>query len=61
MKIIDVILALAIAVVVGLAVGRVVKNRRQGKSACGCDCAGCTCGCDRRKSEQTRQGAAQDR
>lgn len=54
MKILDVVLVLVIAAAVGLAVWRVVKNRRQGKSACGCDCSSCACGCDRRKQQEER-------
>ena len=49
MNALDVLLIAAVALIIGLAVWRLVKNRRQGKSACGCDCANCGCGCDRGK------------
>ena len=45
MNALDIMLILAIAGVAGFAVWRIVRNRRQGKSACGCDCAHCSCGC----------------
>ncbi len=49
MSIVDVLLLLAVAALAGLAVRRLVKNKRQGKSACGCDCGSCTCGCGKRE------------
>ena len=48
MSILDIVLLLAVAAVVGLAVWRVVRNRKRGKSACGCDCGSCSCGCGKR-------------
>ena len=55
MNTLDIILILAIAAVVGLAVWRLARNRRQGKSACGCDCGHCTCGCGGKKNESGEQ------
>ena len=49
MNALDIMLILAIAGVAGFAVWRIVRNRRQGKSACGCDCAHCNCGCGGKK------------
>ena len=48
MNALDVVLIAAIAAVAGFAVWRIVRNRRQGKSACGCDCGHCSCGCGKR-------------
>jgi len=48
MNALDIILIVAIAAVAGLAVWRIVRNRRQGKSACGCDCGNCSCGCGKK-------------
>ena len=47
MNLLDVLLIAIVALIVGLAVWRLVRNRRQGKSACGCDCASCGCGCEK--------------
>ena len=48
MKPIDIVLIVVIAAVIGLAVWRVVRNKRKGKSACGCDCGSCNCGCGKK-------------
>ena len=48
MNTLDIVLIFAIAAVVGLAVWRLVRNKRQGKSACGCDCGSCSCGCGKK-------------
>ena len=48
MNTLDIILILAIAALAGLAVWHIVRNRRQGKSACGCDCGHCSCGCGKK-------------
>ena len=45
MNVWDIALIALLAAVVGLAARRMIKNKRQGKTACGCDCAHCTCGC----------------
>ena len=49
MKLVDIALLAAVAGVVALAVRRLVKNKKQGKTACGCDCGTCTCGCGGKK------------
>ena len=49
MSALDVVLIVAIAGTLGFAVWRVVRNRRQGKTACGCDCGSCACGCRKKK------------
>ena len=49
MNALDIVLVLVIAAVVGFAAWRIVRNKRRGKSACGCDCGQCGCGCGRRK------------
>ncbi|MBQ6425580.1 MAG: FeoB-associated Cys-rich membrane protein [Clostridia bacterium] len=36
-----IIVALILIAVISLAVARLVKNRRSGKSSCGCNCAHC--------------------
>lgn len=48
MNALDIILIVAIAAVAGFAVWRIVRNKRQGKSACGCDCGHCGCGCGKK-------------
>ena len=48
MNTLDIIRIVAIAAVVGLAIRRLARNRRQGKSACGCDCGHCGCGCGKK-------------
>ncbi|MBQ8109476.1 MAG: FeoB-associated Cys-rich membrane protein [Clostridia bacterium] len=45
MNIWDIVLVAALAAAVGLAVRKLARNRRSGKTACGCDCGSCTCGC----------------
>ena len=51
MKLWDILLIALVAGAVALAVRRLIRNRRQGKSACGCDCGSCACGCGQRKRE----------
>ena len=46
----DIILIAGIALVVGLAVAKLVRNRKKGKCACGCDV--CTCGCGKKKANR---------
>ena len=48
MNTLDIILIVVIAAVAGLAVWRIMRNRRQGKSPCGCDCGHCSCGCGKK-------------
>ena len=48
MNALDIILIVGIAAVAALAVWRIVRNRRQGKSSCGCDCGHCSCGCGKK-------------
>ncbi len=40
----DIILILAIVLAVALAVIKIIKNKKAGKSSCGCDCSNCA-GC----------------
>ena len=49
MNALDIVLIAAIAAAVGLAVWRLARNQRQGKSACGCDCGSCSCGCGKKR------------
>ncbi len=46
----NVLLILVLAVLVGWAVGKIVKNRKNGSCGCGGNCGGCT-GCGMRKAE----------
>ena len=48
MKAIDILLLVAVGVVIGFAVWRVIRTKRKGKSACGCDCGSCQCGCGKK-------------
>ncbi len=50
MNAIDIILLAAVFAAVALAARRVLRNKRQGKSSCGCDCGscGCNCGCGKK-------------
>ena len=43
--IIDVILVLAIVLTVVLIVRGMIRNKKAGKSSCGCDCGSCGCNC----------------
>lgn len=36
-----IIIILALAVIIGLIVAKLVKDKKQGKSNCGCNCANC--------------------
>ena len=49
MNALDILLLAAVAAAVGIAVWRLMRNRRQGKSACGCDCGHCARGCGKKK------------
>ncbi|MBR4542660.1 MAG: FeoB-associated Cys-rich membrane protein [Lachnospiraceae bacterium] len=40
----DIILIIAIVHAVALAVIKIIKNKKAGKSSCGCDCSSCA-GC----------------
>lgn len=49
--------AIIIAVVLGVVIWSVavaIKNKKQGKSACGCDCSKCTC-CSFEKSDKDQE------
>ena len=35
----------AVLAIIALIIVRFVKDRRAGRSSCGCDCASCGCGC----------------
>ena len=48
MNIIDIILVVILAGAVALAVWRIARNKKQGKSSCGCDCGSCNCGCGKK-------------
>ena len=50
MNVWDIVILLGVGILVGLAVFRMVKNRREGKSSCGCDCGSCSCTCGSRKT-----------
>ena len=51
MNIWDFVIVAAVAAVAGLALARMIRDKRAGKRACGCDCGSCaySCGCGRRK------------
>lgn len=49
MNIWDVVVFAAVAGVVGLAVWRMVRNRKKGKGGCSCGCGSCTQNCAYRK------------
>ena len=40
----DIIIIIALAIVVTLAVIKIIRNKKAGKSSCGCDCSSCA-GC----------------
>lgn len=42
--------------IIALAVVKLVKDRRAGKSSCGCDCGSCACGCHAKKRGENRNG-----
>lgn len=48
MNTLDILIIALVAVAVALAVGKVVRDKKRGKSACGCDCAHCAGKCDRK-------------
>lgn len=37
--------------VIALIIGKLVKDRRAGKSSCGCDCGSCGCGCGAKREK----------
>lgn len=46
----DILIIIAIITALVLAVVKIVKNKRQGKSSCGCDCSKCgMCSCVRKE------------
>ena len=52
MSILDIVLIVILVGVVALALRRVIQNKKQGKSSCGCDCGSCACGCDRKSLDK---------
>ena len=48
MNLADILLGIAIVAAAGLAVWRMISNRKKGKSSCGCDCGHCAHSCGRR-------------
>ena len=56
MNIWDILIIVLLAAVVVFAAVRIVKNRKQGKGTCGCDCASCA-GCDKMKQENCTEKA----
>ena len=51
MNVWDIALIAALVAIIALAARRMVLNKRQGKSSCGCDCGNCACGCHRREKD----------
>lgn len=45
----DVVIVVIVVVAVALAVGKVIRDRKNGRCACGGDCGSCACGCDRKR------------
>ena len=45
----DILIVILIAAAVALAVWRVIRNKKQGKSSCGCDCGHCAMKCGKRE------------
>lgn len=45
----DIIILLVVLVALGLAAGKVIRDRKNGKCSCGGDCGNCACGCQKRK------------
>ena len=45
----DAVLIVLLIAVVALAILRVIRNKKQGKSSCGCDCAHCAMKCEKRE------------
>lgn len=41
----NLVIAALLVLAVGLAVRSMIRNRKAGKSSCGCDCASCGAGC----------------
>ena len=50
MNLVDILLGIAIVAAAGLAVWRMISNRKKGKSSCGCDCGCCGQSCAKRKT-----------
>ena len=47
----NIAVAALLLLIVGLALRRMLWNKKAGKSSCGCDCAGCS-GCSAKKKER---------
>jgi len=46
-----IIVGLVILAIAGLAIFKIVWDRKQGKNSCGCNCSGCSTKCGSRKDE----------
>ena len=46
----DIVVAVILLAAAALAVRTMIRNKKAGKSSCGCDCAGCS-GCSAKKKE----------
>ncbi|MBR2869948.1 MAG: FeoB-associated Cys-rich membrane protein [Clostridia bacterium] len=54
--IIDIIIISLSVIAVGGIIFTIIRNKKKGKSACGCDCAKChSCSCGRPQTEQKKQ------
>jgi len=53
MKLIDIIIVAVILAAVVIAIVAIKKNKKRGKSSCGCDCTSCP-GCERKKQQIPR-------
>ena len=49
MNAIDILLIVAVAGIVALAAGKLIRNKKQGKGTCGCGCANCPAKCGKRQ------------
>lgn len=43
-----VIVLLVLACIVAAVIVKMVKDKKSGKSACGCNCSECACGCNKK-------------
>lgn len=39
-----IVISIILAVILGLIIYKLIKNKKQGKSSCGCDCSSCPMG-----------------
>ena len=50
-----IIVGLVILAIAGLAIFKIIRDRKQGKNSCGCNCSGCSQKCSSRTEDERKE------